>query len=64
MTDIATEAFNILKTLNQIKKINLNLKLRSGIIDFQSEHERFLVEKYFKNPVIVRDYPKKIKLSI
>ena len=30
-------------------------------IDFQSEHERFLVEKYFKYLVIVYDYPAKIK---
>lgn len=30
-------------------------------IDLQSEHERFLTEEYFKKPVIVTDYPKKIK---
>ncbi len=30
-------------------------------IDLQSEHERYLVEKHFKKPVIVRDYPKDIK---
>ena len=35
--------------------------IRDRGIDFQSEHERYLVEKHFKNPVIVRDYPKKIK---
>lgn len=29
--------------------------------DLQSEHERYLVEKHFKTPVIVRDYPKNIK---
>ncbi|MCX7697726.1 MAG: asparagine--tRNA ligase [Bacteroidales bacterium] len=29
--------------------------------DLQSEHERFLVEKYFKSPVILTDYPKEIK---
>ena len=29
--------------------------------DLQSEHERFLTEKHFKKPVIVRDYPKEIK---
>jgi asparaginyl-tRNA synthetase len=29
--------------------------------DLQSEHERFLCENYFKRPVIVKDYPKKIK---
>lgn len=30
-------------------------------IDMQTEHERFLAEKHFKRPVIVRDYPKEIK---
>jgi asparaginyl-tRNA synthetase len=30
-------------------------------IDLQTEHERFLTEKHFKKPVIVRDYPKSIK---
>lgn len=29
--------------------------------DLQSEHERFLAEKYFKKPVIITDYPKEIK---
>ncbi|WP_289759426.1 asparagine--tRNA ligase [Muribaculum intestinale] len=29
--------------------------------DLQSEHERFLVEEYFKKPVILTDYPKEIK---
>jgi len=30
-------------------------------IDLQSEHERYLVEKHFKKPVILTDYPKNIK---
>ena len=30
-------------------------------VDLQSEHERYLVEKYFKKPVILTDYPKEIK---
>ncbi|MDR3184624.1 MAG: asparagine--tRNA ligase [Prevotellaceae bacterium] len=30
-------------------------------IDLQSEHERYLVEKHFKKPVILTDYPKQIK---
>ena len=29
--------------------------------DLQSEHERYLVEEYFKKPVILTDYPKEIK---
>ena len=30
-------------------------------VDLQSEHERYLVEKHFKRPVILTDYPKEIK---
>jgi len=30
-------------------------------VDLQTEHERYLVEKYYKKPVIVTDYPKEIK---
>ena len=30
-------------------------------VDLQSEHERYLVEKHFKRPVIMTDYPKDIK---
>lgn len=30
-------------------------------VDLQAEHERFLVEKHFKKPVILTDYPKEIK---
>ena len=30
-------------------------------VDLQTEHERYLVEKYYKKPVIVTDYPKDIK---
>ena len=30
-------------------------------VDLQSEHERYLVEKHFKRPVILTDYPKDIK---
>ena len=29
--------------------------------DFQSEHERYLVEEYFRKPVILTDFPKAIK---
>ncbi len=32
-------------------------------MDLSSEHERFLVEEYFKRPVIMTDYPSEIKLS-
>ena len=30
-------------------------------IDLQTEHERYLVEKYYRKPVMVTDYPKDIK---
>ncbi|MDA9808682.1 asparagine--tRNA ligase [Flavobacteriales bacterium] len=30
-------------------------------VDLQSEHEKFLVEKHFKKPVVIVDYPKEIK---
>ncbi len=56
-----SEAFDILKNSKPNKKNKFDFKVDEWGIDFQSEHERFLVEKYFKNPVIVRDYPKKIK---
>ena len=56
-----TEAFDILKNSKPNKKNKFEYKVDEWGIDFQSEHERYLVEKHFKNPVIVRDYPKKIK---
>jgi asparaginyl-tRNA synthetase len=30
-------------------------------VDLQTEHERYLVERYFRKPVVVTDYPKAIK---
>ena len=56
-----TEAFDILRSSKPNKKNKFEFKVDEWGIDFQSEHERYLVEKHFKNPVIVRDYPKKIK---
>ena len=56
-----TEAFNILRNSNPNKKGKFKYKVDEWGIDFQSEHERFLVEKHFKKPVIVIDYPKNIK---
>ena len=53
-----TEAFDILRNSKPNKKNKFEFKVDEWGIDFQSEHERYLVEKYFKNPVIVRDYPK------
>ena len=56
-----SEAFDILKNSKPNKKRKFKFPLDEWGVDFQSEHERFLVEKYFKCPVVVYDYPSKIK---
>ena len=56
-----TEAFDILKKCKPNKKGKFKYPVNDWGIDFQSEHERFLVEKHFKCPVVVYDYPAKIK---
>ena len=56
-----SEAFNILKNCKPNKKGKFKFPVDEWGIDFQSEHERFLVEKHFKCPVVVYDYPAKIK---
>ena len=56
-----TEAFEILKNSKPNKKGKFKYPVDNWGIDFQSEHERFLVEKHFKSPVVVYDYPSKIK---
>ena len=56
-----SEAFDILKNSKPNKKGKFKFPLNDWGVDFQSEHERFLVEKYFKCPVVVYDYPSKIK---
>ena len=56
-----TEAFEILKNCNYNKKKKFKYPLDNWGSDLQSEHERFLVEKHFKSPVIIYDYPSKIK---
>ena len=55
-----TEAINVLRNSKPYKKGKFEYPVEWGI-DLQSEHERFLVEKHFKKPVILRDYPEKIK---
>ncbi len=55
-----TEAIDILKNSNPAKKGKFQFPVEWGI-DLQSEHERYLVEKHFKKPVILTDYPKDIK---
>jgi asparaginyl-tRNA synthetase len=55
-----TEAIRILQNSKPYKKGRFQFPVEWGK-DLQSEHERYLVEKHFKKPVAVRDYPKKIK---
>ncbi len=55
-----TEAINILRNSKPFKKGKFEFEPEWGK-DLQAEHERFLVEKKFKRPVIVRDYPKGFK---
>ena len=56
-----TEAFNILKNSKKNKKNKFQFSINEWGVDLQSEHERFLVEKEFKTPVVITDYPKEIK---
>ncbi|QSS97785.1 asparagine--tRNA ligase [Psychroflexus sp. ALD_RP9] len=56
-----TEAIDILKNSKPNKKKKFDYIIEEWGADLQSEHERFLVEKHFKCPVILFDYPAKIK---
>jgi len=56
-----TEAINILKESNHNKKKKFQYDITGWGMDLQSEHERYLVEKHFKKPVILSGYPKEIK---
>jgi len=56
-----TEAIEILKESTPNKKKKFNYLIEGWGADLQSEHERFLVEKHFKKPVILTDYPAAIK---
>jgi asparaginyl-tRNA synthetase len=55
-----TEAIDILLQSPAYKKKKFQYEVKWGI-DMQSEHERYLVEKHFKKPVIVTGYPRDIK---
>mgnify|MGYP001026632984 FL=1 len=55
-----TQAIDILLQSPAYKKKKFQYEVKWGI-DMQSEHERYLVEKHFKKPVIVTDYPMDIK---
>jgi asparaginyl-tRNA synthetase len=56
-----TEAIDILKESNHNKKKKFQFPITGWGMDLQSEHERYLVEKHFKKPVILSNYPKEIK---
>ena len=56
-----TEAFEILKNCKPNKKKKFKYIIDKWGNDLQSEHERYLVEKEFKCPVIIYNYPAKIK---
>ncbi len=56
-----TEAIDILKNSKPNKKKKFQYPIEEWGTDLQSEHERFLVEKHFKCPVILFDYPANIK---
>lgn len=55
-----TDAINILRSSKPYKKKKFKYPVEWGS-DLQSEHERFLVEKHFKKPVIIIDYPASFK---
>jgi aspartyl/asparaginyl-tRNA synthetase len=56
-----TEAIEILKESTPNKKKKFQYPVEGWGTDLQSEHERYLVEKHFKKPVILTNYPKEIK---
>ncbi|PHR69155.1 MAG: asparagine--tRNA ligase [Lutibacter sp.] len=56
-----TEAIDILRNSKPNKKKKFQFPINEWGADLQSEHERFLVEKHFKCPVILFDYPADIK---
>lgn len=56
-----TEAIDILRNSKPNKKKKFQFPINEWGADLQSEHERYLVEKHFKCPVILFDYPANIK---
>jgi len=56
-----TEAIDILKSSKPNQKKQFKYLIEGWGVDLQSEHERYLVEKHFKKPVILTDYPREIK---
>ncbi len=56
-----TDAIDILRNSKPNKKKKFQYIIEGWGADLQSEHERYLVEKHFKKPVILFDYPNEIK---
>lgn len=56
-----TEAIDILLKSKHNQKGKFKYPIEGWGTDLQSEHERYLVEKHFKTPVILFDYPAEIK---
>ncbi len=56
-----TEAFDLLRNSKPNKKKKFQFPVNEWGVDLQSEHERYLVEKEFKKPVIIYNYPREIK---
>ena len=56
-----TEAIDILKNSKPNKEQRFQYLITDWGADLQSEHERYLVEKYYRKPVIITGYPKEIK---
>ncbi|OUW35074.1 MAG: asparagine--tRNA ligase [Flavobacteriaceae bacterium TMED179] len=56
-----TEAYEILRNSKPNKKKKFKFPIDQWGVDLQSEHERYLVEKHFRCPVILFDYPAEIK---
>jgi len=56
-----TEAIKILRSSKPNQKKQFKYLIDEWGADLQSEHERYLVEKHFKRPVILTDYPADIK---
>ncbi|MDZ7742290.1 MAG: asparagine--tRNA ligase [Bacteroidota bacterium] len=56
-----TRAIDVLKNSKPNKKGRFQYAVEKWGMDLQSEHERYLVEKHYKKPVIITDYPQDIK---
>ena len=56
-----SDAIDILRNSKPNKKKKFKYPINEWGADLQSEHERFLVEKHFKAPVVLYDYPANIK---